>query len=217
MSRTRSLWGSPPSRFYRLLKRAKTRRNDSGVLSLAVLGCADGKFVVPAARLGFEVLAIDLDEIALYGGMKRSGSELVSVPGLVRRLELEGLEDRVVVECTDFTSYTPDRRYDVVLSSGAVQYSFNSKYCMNDLVSSFATYPNRQGLLYVDYMLPYEEKYKDRDNCPDASWWRSYFTHHPEWRVIYNRVLPPTLDRAHIEYPVDHYHQWGHLLAERVE
>jgi len=28
-------------------------------------------------------------------------------------------------------------------------------------------------------------------------------------------VLPPVIDHAHIEYQVDHFHRWGHLMAER--
>src|SRR5262245_20787117 len=66
---------------------------------LAVLGCADGKFVLPAARLGFRVLAIDIDEIALYGGPKPGVGGTVTMPGLVARLGKEKLRPLLHVVC----------------------------------------------------------------------------------------------------------------------
>lgn len=73
------------------------------------------------------------------------------------------------------------------------------------------------GLVYFDYMLPLEKKYKGRENCPEAQWWKDHFAGRPDFQVLHHRVLPPVLDKAHIEFPVDHYHQWGHLLVRRSE
>ena len=88
--RTASLWGKPPSRFYRFLRKVSSLTCDSSP-SLAVLGCADGKFVLPAARRGFNVLAIDVDHVALYGGLKPGIGGVNHMPGLVARLKTENL------------------------------------------------------------------------------------------------------------------------------
>jgi len=96
-----------------------------------------------------------------------------------------------------------------------VQYSCNIQYSSTKILSYIQRFVNRGGLLYIDYMLPFEEKYKGRPNCPDARWWKDWSKTQVGWSVLYNRVLPPTLDLAHIEFPVDHYHQWGHLLMKR--
>ncbi|MQA87592.1 MAG: hypothetical protein GEV03_23960 [Streptosporangiales bacterium] len=176
------------------------------------MGCADGKFVLPAARLGFEVVAIDVDEVALFGGYKN----VVHMPGLRWRVKAEGLQDYVRILHGDFMSLKVDERTHGVLTSGALQYSRNLKYELATMVDRVLARTLVGGLFYIDFMLPFEEKYRGRPICPEAQWWKTYFRARTDWRVLYNRVLRPTLDRAHIEYPVDHYHQWGHLLAERL-
>src|SRR5690554_447379 len=48
--RTASLWGTPPSRYYQLLRRVEADKRER--LAVAIVGCSDGKFVLPAARRG---------------------------------------------------------------------------------------------------------------------------------------------------------------------
>jgi hypothetical protein len=211
--KTASLWGGPPSRYYRFLKHLKDRFPDAPRLTLAVIGCADGKFVLPAARMGMHVIAMDADEIALSGGDKDG----VRMPGLRQRLRSEGLAGQVNVICDDLMNADADPRAHGVLTSGALQYSRNLPHRLEDMVQRVTDHALVSGLLYIDYMLPYEDKYKGRPICPEAGWWKNYFRSRDDWEVIYNRVLPPVIDRAHIEYPVDHFHQWGHLMAQRLK
>ena len=213
--RTKSLWGPPPSRYYRLLRRAERLLGTRRPLTVAILGCADGKFVLPAARRGHRVVAIDVDPVALYGGEKPGLNGPVWMPGLVWRLDREGLRQRVQVVNGDFARDAPVFRCQLVLTSGALQYSRNCTNPMSSMIRSVKRYVAPGGLLYVDYMLPYESKYQGRQNCPGREAWNEYFLE-SRWRFFYNRVLPPVIDRAHVEYPVDHLHQWGHLLTQRV-
>lgn len=55
--RTASTWGAPPTRYYAFLARLALLYGVGGNYDLAVLGCADGKFVVPAARRRMHTLA----------------------------------------------------------------------------------------------------------------------------------------------------------------
>lgn len=211
--KTASLWGRPPSRYYSFLKRLKGRFPDARRLTLTVIGCADGKFVLPAARMRIRVVAVDVDEIALFGGQKDG----VHMPGLEQRLRSEELTDQVKIVCGDFMSAGADSQAHGVLTSGALQYSRNLSHRLDDMVHRVTDHAIVNGLFYIDYMLPYEDKYKGRLICPEAGWWKNYFRSRDDWQVIYNRVLPPVVDHAHIEYPVDHFHQWGHLMALRLK
>ena len=215
--RTASLWGAPPSRFYRFLRRVRENTKSSHP-SLGVLGCADGKFVLPAARAGFHVLAVDVDAVALFGGQKPwVGDTYVRMPGLAARLAEEGLENRVKVVQSDFTQMeTPSVLLDGVFVSGAIQYSLNLPSGADEILGALLRFVTPRGLFYIDYMLPYETKYQGRPNCPTATWWKGRATTLEGWQVIHHRVLPPVLDHAHVEFPVDHYHQWGHLLLQRT-
>ena len=96
MKRTKSLWGNPLSRYYNFLKRVENEFQSSA-LSLSVLGCSDGKFVLPAARKGYKVLAVDIDEIAIKGGTKTGPEGEVFMEGLISRLKKEELENQVKV------------------------------------------------------------------------------------------------------------------------
>lgn len=210
--KTASLWGRPPTRFYRFLDLVAS--NPGGKRELTVLGCADGKFVLPAARRKFNVLAVDIDSVALYGGAKEGVGGQVTMPGLVARLEAEGLSSQVKVLCADFTELKPEPM-DAVFTSGSIQYSCNMPKTADALLQAALGFVRPGGLFYIDYMLPYEVKYIGRPNCPDAAWWRQKAAELNDWTVMHHRVLQPTRDIAHVEYPVDHYHQWGHLLMRR--
>lgn len=214
MAKTKSLWGEPPSRYYRFLKKLQETEKCGSKYTLAVLGCADGKFVLPAARKGMSVLAIDLDGIALYGGKKEGVGGLVNMPGLTSRLVDEGVNSFVEVKHEDFTNVRPAKCSGVWVS-GAIQYSNNSNLKASDIISKVLGFVAPAGLVYIDYMLPYEDKYKGRLNCPTQEWWRNYVSSLSTWEVLSHRVMPPTLDLAHVEFPVDHYHQWGHLFMKR--
>jgi hypothetical protein len=160
------------------------------------------------------VLAIEIDPISLFGGEKPWIDGNVHVPGLVKRLEAERLSEYVEVKCSDYMSLEPIE-CGAVWTSGAIQYSLNSRYTADELMMGVVNHTAMGGHLYVDYMLPFEEKYIGRKNCPSREWWDVWAEGLDGWEKLYNRVLPPVLDRAHVEYPVDHYHQWGHLLMRR--
>jgi hypothetical protein len=212
--KTSSLWGAPPTRYYSFLKRVEQHFH-SQPINVAILGCSDGKFVVPAARRGHTIFAIDVDEVALFGGVKEGPQGRVHMPGLVTRLEAEGLLDRVQVVYGDFVSHRPVVPSEAVFTSGALQYSRNLIHTMDQMVQSVQLYIKPEGYLYVDYMLPLEEKYEGRNNYPGRATWSSYFSD-DQWQVLYNRVLPPVFESAHVDNPLDHYHHWGHLLVHRL-
>lgn len=211
--KTASLWGSPPSRFYRFLSRLREESKSSPPI-LAVLGCADGKFVLPAARLGFHVYALDADAVAVRGGLKQGASGQVWMPGLVSRLRAEGLTELVEVKVADFTT-SPAKECDAAFTSGSIQYSRNTPANAADILIPIMNHVRPGGLLYIDYMLPTEEKYAGRPNCPDSRWWRSWCREITGWEILHNRVLPPVEDFPHVEAPYLHSHHWGHLLARR--
>jgi SAM-dependent methyltransferase len=208
------MWGNPPSRFYRLLQIVEAAFPVRS-LSIAILGCSDGKFVLPAARRGHRVLAIDIDRVALFGGEKPGVGGVAWMPGLVARLQQEKLHDRVNVIEADFVGGGPPQRAaHLAVTSGSIQYSRNLRHSVRAIVASIQSYVRPRGYLYVDYMLPTEEKHRERENFLVRGALRALFPA-TEWQILYDRVLPPQPEKAHVDNPVDHFHHWGHLLARR--
>lgn len=213
MPKTASLWGKPPSRYYRFLKRVESAIAKRP-LRIAILGCSDGKFVLPAARRGHSVFAIDFDTIALNGGTKIGPDGQIRMLGLRKRLMLEGLVKRVTVVEGDFITYNPPKKFHAVLTSGSVQYSRNLRYSIQEIIEKLKHHVMNGGYIYIDYMLPLEKKHLGRENFPNRHEWQRFFPKE-SWRMINNRVLPPLFEAAHVDNPVDHYHHWGHLCAQR--
>ena len=66
--KTKSIWGNPPTRLYKLINIAKKDWENN--FSACIVGCSDGKFLMPFAREHIKVTGYDIDDIALYGGVK---------------------------------------------------------------------------------------------------------------------------------------------------
>lgn len=214
--RTRSLWGPAPSRFYRLLRRVERSVPDRTPRA-AVLGCSDGKFVLPAARRGFDVTAVDIDEVALHGGTtKTAEGDPIPMPGLARRLRTEGLEHKVEIVLGDLAE-TVIAPCDLIFVSGALQYSYNLRHSMTDLMSGIQAMVSPGGYLYIEYMLPVREEQKGLDNYPPAGEWPGFFDT-AEWTVLSNHLAAPAAenrDGAKV-LGTHRYLRWGYLMARRV-
>jgi hypothetical protein len=66
--KTKSIWGKPPKRIYKLIKLAEKMYGDN--FTTCIVGCSDGKFLLPFARKSHFVFGYDVDEVALFGGEK---------------------------------------------------------------------------------------------------------------------------------------------------
>jgi hypothetical protein len=136
------------------------------------------------------------------------------MPGLIARLRAEDLDKTADIVHADFVGYQPKIQYHAVFTSGSVQYLRNLKHPIHCIIVSIQSFVAPGGFLYVDYMLPSEPEHVDRANYLSKDGWQGFFPE-PTWTVLYNRVLPPLLDRAHVDLPIDHFHHWGHLLVRR--
>lgn len=211
--KTSSFWGPPPSRFYTFIRRVESSFKEKS-LNFGILGCSDGKFVLPLARRSHRVLAIDIDETALYGGQKEGPDGAVHMAGLMSRLHVEGLERFVDVRCLDFVELDQRQQCHGVFSSGAIQYSRNLRHDVNVLIASMQSWVMPAGYFYLEYMMPFEEHHFSRPNFLTRALVTSRFDS-KGWIIHSHRTFPPKLEHAHVDNPVDHFHKWGYLLAQR--
>lgn len=213
MNRTASSWGSPPSRYYRFLAHVE-RLFPERKPSLTVVGCADGKFVLPAARRGWRVFAIDVDARMIDGCDPDPDIGVpVPVPGLMNRLDREGLAERVHVVRGDFmTANLPAT--DALWTSGALQYSNNIPYGIEALTDRLGMLVQENGRVYIEYMLPAEHRLQGRPNCPPASWWVESFPLRG-WSILSHTHAYEEPDGPHPYAPWQHAHSWGRILAAR--
>ena len=236
--KTQSVWGPAPSRFYRLLRHLEHSRPHR--LSACVVGCSDGKFVMPLTRRGHTVAAYDIDDVALYGGEKVFPSHRRSVPvqpyvsiqqadslpalpyemraiaGLEKRLHSENLRALVAVHRTDFFHSPPGTLFDLVFTSCSMQYKNNQDLPVALIIDILQEHVAPSGTLAIEYMLPLEDSHTWKaPHFLRTGQMRSHFQR-SRWTVESCREAHrPIFEAAHVDRPQDHYHRFGYLLATR--
>lgn len=235
--KTKSIWGNPPTRLYKLINLAKEKWGTN--FSACIVGCSDGKFLMPFAREKIKVTGYDIDDIALYGGYKdfpivdkkvkydykldfiskNYKLENKRVYGIVERLEKENLTKYATIEKRDFYRNVPNKKYDVVFTSCSLHYSANKDFSLKDKTIKLQDIVNKNGYLYIDYMMAIDEK--DEINFPREKFYRkneiiNYFD--SDWEIIsFRENHSPSFEGAHVDCTKDHFHRFGYLLARRIK
>ena len=235
--RTTSAWGTPPRRFMRLITRLE--RSSLSRLQTCIVGCSDGKFVLPLARRGHSVVGYDIDPIALYGGwkdfpivkeptpavvysgrdtpLKSYDKESRNIAGLYSRLNAEGFLERCKVIETDFYRSRQVEKFDFVFTSCSIQYKSNRDLDVRDMVKSLQDAVRHGGALAMDYMLPLEDSHDDKaPHFFRTGQLRKLFPT-DQWRVdYYTEAKIPVFENAHVDRCADHFHKFGYLVARKV-
>jgi hypothetical protein len=209
---TVSIWGRPPDWYLAWVERVARLSHPRA----AVLGCSDGKFVLPLARRGIRVAAIDYDRVALYGGQKtgRDGSPIV-VEGLDWRLTRESLRHVVDIIDDDFLSRDPEPA-PAVFCSGALHYSRNSHFTLKRITDILKAWVLPGGELLFEHMTPSTLEHRRRSNMGSQEAWEAMFRD-PEWVLVDSVVSDPMPDtRSMAVRPRYEIAQWGRILARRT-
>lgn len=233
--RTKSLWGKAPSRIYRFVEFCEKKLGNNA--DVCIIGCSDGKFVFPFLRKGFSVTGIEIDNIAIYGGEKvgpviqtsihqqeyfpsmhrpsyvACESQKYNVIGIKQRAELEGVSKKLSIIKEDFYHTPTNKSFDIVFTSCSMQYKSNRDISLEQAVSSLKNAVLPGGILYMDYMLPLEDRHEWKSSLfPRTGELKNFFN--SGWDIIFNREMAkPVFEAAHIDRPEDHFHRFGYILA----
>jgi hypothetical protein len=203
-----SIWGKPPKRIYRFLHLVEKTGLPK---TLCILGCADGKEVLPAARMGFKVAAIDSDKTAIHGGIVKIAGKDIKVDGLVSRLRKEHLENRVEVVEADYISYKPKHAYSGVFTSGTIHYQQNIKTPLKIIIKKIQSYLSVGGIACIEYIHQSEMANNPKRNYLTSKQLNSFFNK-PEWSRISHKVKTYTED-PNPRNPQIHKIAWGRLYV----
>lgn len=234
--KTKSIWGCPPSRLYKLIKLAE--QNFPAGFNACIVGCSDGKFIFPFARKGHHVTGYEIDKSALFGATKEfpifdkikpmpyiGTYSLASFPtksmsymGCIEKTKIEGLENLVNIEERNFYLNPPQEQFNVVFTSCSFQYSINAAKTLKEKTQIIQNIVKPNGLLYIDYMMAIDEN--DYQTFPENKYLRKgdmakYFNI-SDWDIIsFRENNLPSFEHAHTEHPYHHYHRFGYILAQK--
>jgi hypothetical protein len=204
-----------------------------------IVGCSDGKFLLPFARRTIKVTGYDIDDVALYGGNKdfpivkskvkyKYDKDFISenyslinkrVFGIVERLNAENLSKYAIIEKRDFYKQNPTEKFDVVFTSCSLHYSVNKDFTLENKTKKLQNIVKTGGYLYIDYMMAIDES--DFEKYPKEKFYRkkeilNYFD--DNWRIIsFRENHNPTFEGAHVDCVKDHFHRFGYILAKKVK
>lgn len=235
--KTKSIWGNPPTRLYKLLNIAKKEWGKD--FTACIVGCSDGKFLMPFAREGIKVTGYDIDDIALYGGFKdfpiiekkikhpysknfkskEFKLETKKVLGVTERLQIEKISQYAHIEKRDFYRNVPKEKFNVVFTSCSLHYSANKDFTLEDKTKKLQDIVKPNGYLYIDYMMAIDEQ--DYNTYPKEKFYRKneikkYFD--SNWEIIsYRENNNPSFEGAHVDCVRDHFHRFGYIFARRMK
>lgn len=235
--KTKSIWGNPPTRIYKLIELAEEKWGKN--YNVCIVGCSDGKFLMPFARSKVKVTGYDIDKIDLYGGIKerpiRPGNlkykysldfvspkyelEKIEVLGVKRRVEEEGLEEYVTLEERNFYKNPPNKRFNVVFTSCSLHYTINNVFTLKEKIDKLKNIVKKDGLLYIDYMMALDEN--DYEQYPNYKFFRNGEAKKflgDGWEILsYYELKKPVFEAGHVVTTYDHFHRFGYLLARKVK
>lgn len=179
-----------------------------------VLGCSDGKFVIPLAAAGCTVTCVDVDSVMLDGGEVVYRGERTKVRGLIANLAASGLTGRCVIVSADYMSWHTDAVYDFVITSGSWAYNRNLGYGLVGVVERMRDLVGVGGYLFVDYLLPVTDAERVIDLYPQPADLNPFFPA-PNWRIVRNDDVG-LIGESHYGQEEWHYHNYGMLLTRRL-
>jgi hypothetical protein len=211
---TQSLWEHTLTFFPQFL--AALKEHASHDATVAVIGASDGKFVLPLAAAGYRVIAVECDPLALHGGeVHLPGDVNAHAMGLIDRLKLEELYDRVHVVEEDFLDSQPlDTLCDAVWTSCSWHYSANHHRPLAEFVARMQLLVRAGGLFGAEFMMPVEPRHHLVEHYTSPEKLSRHFT--SAWHVLLTLRTTEFTERAHLGQLQDHTHRMGLLLAART-
>ena len=157
-------WGLEPGRFLEELIELCPPSADKKVLDI---GCGEGKDAVYMAQKSYDVTAFDLTE----NGIRRT----------VSLAEKRNVNIRAYVD--DINTFSTDEQFDVIYSTGTVQYLFEEN--KKGFFEKLDKITKKNGIVYINVFVekPFLELPPDWDM--EEKMWKSgeLFTYFADWKV----------------------------------
>ena len=209
--KTGSPWGKSPAFLYHLLNRAELCTDDRP-LKLAVLRCSDGRYVLPAARRAWDVLAIDMGSTSIHGGPESPPSGDAYTPGPLSKMVKERLSNNAMVICGDFMDAPAAADGHLVISSGALEHGHNQQRDNIAMLLRIGAHLKKGGVLVCAVCCTLDSSHSARSNCVPFHAW-SQMLEVTGCDILYHYACSPAFERGRVGNPGDHFHQLGHFLT----
>lgn len=208
---TKSVWQATKTFFPLFLDQLEAHHAHT----VCVVGASDGKYVLPLARRGLHVIAIERDPLALDGGpITLPGPTPGTMAGLRARLAAEDLTNQVRIVEADILELAENvAAVDAVWTSCSWHYSTNHRRPLADFVTAMQNLARTDTALFgAEYMMPVQPRHFSCEHYPEPGELRRYFT---GWDILWEAYTPAFVEGPHVEQLHPHVHRMGLLIASR--
>lgn len=178
-----------------------------------VIGASDGKFVTPLLRLGWRVVAIELDDVFLDGGIITLTAGDVPITGLCQRLRDLAAIDRCEIVRQDYMVWQPAESFQLVTTSGLWSMPENRHHSLVDLVRRQQSFVAKDGLLFADYLMATNAEERSTGFCPEVDEVAEMFPD-TEWELLLNAEMG-RMGESHLGWEEWHEHRYAAIIARR--
>jgi SAM-dependent methyltransferase len=209
---TRSIWENTRTFFPLFLAAVQQRK----LRSVCVVGASDGKFVLPLARQGVRVVAVEPDRIAVEGGpIVLQGPVESTMPGLRKRLAAEGLDGGVRIVQADLLAMPGSiEEVDAVWASCSWHRGSSHRRPLADYIGVMCRLCRPGGGLFgAEYMMPVEPHHFGVDHYLAEGSVRAFL---PGWRIDWETYTSAFIQAPQTEQAAaEHVHRMGLIIATR--
>ena len=186
-------WGTEPARFCDELIALCPPSKDKKVLDI---GCGEGKDAVYMATKGYTVTAFDLTE----NGIRKT----------LRLAEEQGTTVNAYVD--DINTFKTDEQFDIIYSSGTIQYLFEEN--KKAFFEKLGRITKKNGFVFFNVFVdkPFLELPPDWDK--EEKMWRpgELFSYFPDWK--FHRIDEVIFEDNSNGIP--HYHCMDTIVCEKI-
>lgn len=197
--KTKGVWKHPLRRFYKFLEYCDKYNLPKTIL---IIGSADGNLAIAAAKRGFNVTAVEMNEKLIFGGEPvLIDNKRVEVIGMLKRIELEGdIDGLITYKLGDYMTLDETQKYSLIFTSNSIHYSENLKYRADDLVGKMIDLLDENGFLLLEYVHESEESKK-------------YQGHYLNKKQM-NQILENRGDNRILRHVVKVYYENGNIVDD---
>ncbi|MDI5966021.1 hypothetical protein [Streptantibioticus silvisoli] len=178
-----------------------------------VIGASDGKFALPLLRAGWEVVAVETDELFLHGGEIDLIDGHHEIVGLYDRLASEGFEDRCTVVKSDYMTLPADGDFQLVMGSGLWSQPPNRVHPLESLMTHAMDMVAPRGIFFADYLIGLNDEERECGYYPETPEMGKILTR-PGWELFENADLG-IYGESHLGYEEWHYHRYAAAIVHR--
>ena len=187
-------WGLEPGRFLEELIELCPPSADKKVLDI---GCGEGKDAVYMAQKGYDVTAFDLTENGIRKTVSLAEKRNVNISAYV----------------DDINTFSTDEQFDIIYSTGTVQYLFEEN--KKGFFEKLDKITKKNGIVYINVFVekPFLELPPDWDM--EEKMWKSgeLFTYFADWKV--ERIDEVIFEDNSGGIP--HYHCMDTIICRKIQ